>query len=75
MKITNLLFWVQENTISAKFYKKLGFEVVCSDDHVTRVALQGFAIDLLNMRDEDKFAKDALSGDCSHGNRQSAYCL
>lgn len=67
MKITNLLFWVQENKLSEKFYKKLGFEVVQSDDEHSLVSLNGFAIDLVNMRDEEKFARDSMSGDKGRG--------
>lgn len=57
----NSLFWVQENGLSTKFYKKLGFEVVHSADGHSLVALNGFEIMLVNMRDEDKFAKDSMS--------------
>jgi uncharacterized glyoxalase superfamily protein PhnB len=60
MKITSLLFWVQE---SAKFYKKLGFEIVHSDDDSSIMALNGFEITLVNRRDEDRFAKDSMSAD------------
>ena len=67
MKVTNLLFWVQENRLSEKFYKKLGFEVIRSDDTHSVVALQGFEIILVNMRDEDTFAKDALSSTKGQG--------
>ena len=67
MRITNLLFWVQENKLSEKFYKKLGFEVLQSDDDHTLVSLSGFNIDLVNMRDEDKFAKDSMSSDKGRG--------
>lgn len=67
MKVTNLLFWVQENRLSAKFYKKLGFDVVGEDDDHSVVALQGFKIILVNMRDEDKFAKDSMSADKGRG--------
>lgn len=67
MKITNLLFWVQENGLSTKFYKKLGFDVVRSADDHSVVALNGFEITLVNMRDEDKFAKDSMSGDKGRG--------
>jgi uncharacterized glyoxalase superfamily protein PhnB len=67
MKITNLLFWVQENQLSAKFYKKLGFEVVHSEDDHSVVALNGFEITLVTMRDEDEFAKDSMSSDKGRG--------
>lgn len=67
MKITNLLFWVQENKLSEKFYKKLGFEVLQSDDEHSLVSLNGFAIDLVSMRDEKKFARDSMSGDKGRG--------
>ena len=63
MKITNLLFWVRENKLSEKFYKKLGFEVVKSDDSHSVVQLSGFQITLVSMRDEDKFAKDSMAAE------------
>lgn len=67
MKITNLLFWVQENKLSEKFYKKLGFEVLQSDDDHTLVSLGGFSIDLVSMRDEEKFARDSMYTDKGKG--------
>lgn len=67
MKITNLLFWVQENKLSEKFYKKLGFDVLQSDDEHSLVALDGFKIDLVNMRDESKFARDSMAADKGRG--------
>lgn len=67
MRITNLLFWVQENKLSEKFYKKLGFEVLQSDDEHSLVSLNGFDIDLVNMRDEEKFARDSMSSDKGKG--------
>lgn len=67
MKITNLLFWVQENKLSEKFYKKLGFEVIQSDDDHTLVSLDGFSIDLVSMRDEEKFACDSMYADKGKG--------
>ena len=63
----SLLFWVQENGLSAKFYKKLGFDVIRSTDDHSVVTLNGFEITLVNMRDEDKFAKDSMSGDKGRG--------
>jgi len=67
MRITNLLFWVQENKLSEKFYKKLGFEITQSDNDHSIVSLHGFNIDLVSMRDEDTFAKDALSAHKGQG--------
>ncbi len=67
MRITNLLFWVQENKLSEKFYKKIGFEVTQSDDDHSIVTLQGFSIDLVTMRDEADFAKDSMSSDKGRG--------
>lgn len=60
MKITNLVFWVQENKISEKFYKKIGFDVLHSDDEHSVVSVDGFKIDLVSMRDEQRFSKDSL---------------
>lgn len=62
MKFTNILFWVQENKVSEKFYKKLGFEVTASTDAYSEINLGSFQITLVNMRDEDEFAGDSLSG-------------
>ena len=67
MKITNLLFWVQENKLSEKFYKKLGFEVTESDEMHSTVDLHGFRIILVNMREDDKFAKDSMSSEKGRG--------
>ena len=67
MRIINLLFWVQENKTSEKFYRKLGFDVLQSDDEHSLVSLNGFNIDLVSMRDEDKFARDSMSGDKGRG--------
>jgi len=67
MRITSLLFWVQENKTSEKFYKKLGFNVLQSDEEHTLVTLHGFNIDLVSMRDEDKFARDSMSADKGKG--------
>lgn len=62
MKFTNLLFWVQENKISEKFYKKLGFKATASTDAYSEIQLGNFKITLVNMRDEDEFNGDSLSG-------------
>ena len=61
------MFWVQENSLSTKFYKKLGFNVVRSVDDHSVVSLNGFEITLVNMRDEDKFTKDSMSADKGRG--------
>jgi uncharacterized glyoxalase superfamily protein PhnB len=62
MKVTNLVFWVQENRISEKFYQKVGFELVESDDSHSRMRENGFDIVLVNMRDDDLFARDSMIG-------------
>lgn len=67
MRITNLVLWVQENKLSEKFYKKLGFEVVQSDDEHSLVSLNGFDIDLVSMRDDEKFAKDSMAAEKGRG--------
>lgn len=67
MNITHILCWTQENRLSEKFYKKIGFEVVRSDDQMSVVALNGFEMWLLSMRDEEKFAGDALARDKGKG--------
>src|SRR5580704_16815168 len=67
MKITSLLFWVQENEVSEKFYKKLGFEVVKSDDRYSIIELNGFQIILVNIRDEETFASDSMNSEKGRG--------
>ena len=67
MKITNLVLWVQENKLSEKFYKKLGFEVIKSDEQHSVVSLNDFLLDLVSMRDEKPFARDSMSGDKGRG--------
>lgn len=67
MNITGLTFWTQENKLSEKFYKKLGFEVIRSDDEASTVRLNGFDITLVAMRDEDKFSKDSMTPEKGRG--------
>jgi uncharacterized glyoxalase superfamily protein PhnB len=67
MRITNLLFWVQENKLSQKFYKKLGFEVLQSDDEHSVVSLNGFTIDLVSMREDGQFVGDSLTAEKGRG--------
>lgn len=67
MRITNLVLWVQENKLSEKFYKKLGFDLKHSDDDHSVVSLGGFALDLVSMRDEEPFTRDSMSGDKGRG--------
>lgn len=67
MRITHLTLWVQENKLSEKFYKKLGFTVEKSDDEYSRVALSGFSLDLVSMRDEAPFTHDSMAGDKGRG--------
>ena len=44
MKATGLVLWTQDNTLSVKFYKKLGFTVTESTDAASVVELGGFQI-------------------------------
>ena len=67
MKVTNILLWTQENRLSEKFYKKLGFELTRTDDEISVLSLNDFEIWLVNMRDEEKFAGDALAKDKGKG--------
>lgn len=67
MRVTNILLWVQENKLSEKFYKKLGFDVVRSDDTHSVVRLNDFELMLVNMRDETEFAKDSMSSEKVRG--------
>jgi catechol 2,3-dioxygenase-like lactoylglutathione lyase family enzyme len=62
MKFTHILLWVADNTLSEKFYKKLGFTVDHSDDEYSEVQLGTFKLGLITMRDEAEFAGDALTG-------------
>lgn len=61
MKITNLVMWVQDASLSVKFYKKLGFTVVRSTEQSASVRLDQFELVLVTMRDEEEFNEDALS--------------
>jgi predicted lactoylglutathione lyase len=61
MKITNLVLWVQDATLSYKFYKKLGFEVGEVNDRHALVRCGDFEIQLITMRNEDEFNKDSLA--------------
>ncbi len=67
MKFTNILIWSQENKLSEKFYKKLGFEVTASTPGYSEVKLGDFEIVIVNMGDEDEFNGDSLSGDKGRG--------
>ncbi len=63
MKLTHLVLWVQENKLSEKFYKKIGFDIHESDDEHSVVSLGGFSLDLVSMRDDYKFARDSMAAD------------
>jgi catechol 2,3-dioxygenase-like lactoylglutathione lyase family enzyme len=63
MNITHLVLWVQDNKVSEKFYKKLGFTVEQSDDEHSLVSLPGFKLDFVSMRDDDKFARDSMAAE------------
>ncbi len=67
MKITSLVFWVQDATLSYKFYKKLGFEVVSVTERDATMRLGSFEIMLVTMRDEEEFNKDSLSSTKGNG--------
>lgn len=67
MKISNITLWVQENELSVKFYQKLGFKIVTTTDTHSIVALEGFEIVLVSMRDDAEFAGDALAGQKGKG--------
>jgi len=67
MKITSILLWVQENQLSAKFYKKIGFDVVRSTDDHSVVKLNGFELTLVSMRDEEPFTNDSMTPDKGRG--------
>jgi uncharacterized glyoxalase superfamily protein PhnB len=67
MKVTGMVLWVQDNTLSVRLYKKLGFEVVASNERNSAIRLSNFEITLVSMRDEDEFNRDSLSGDKGRG--------
>lgn len=67
MKITSVLLWVQENRVSEKFYKKLGFDIVRANDSHSVMSLGGFELVLVNMRDEEEFAKDSMTAEKGRG--------
>lgn len=67
MKFTNLVFWVQDATLSYKFYKKLGFEVVSRTERDATVCCDGLEIMLVTMRDEAEFNGDSLSAQKGRG--------
>lgn len=67
MKFTNLVFWVQDATLSYKFYKKLGFEVVSRTERDATVRCDGLEIMLVTMRDEAEFNGDSLSAQKGRG--------
>lgn len=67
MNITHVVLWVQDATLSAKFYKKLGFEIVHVTDRDARVQSGSFGIQLVTMRDEEEFGDDALANNKGRG--------
>lgn len=67
LKVTGLVLWVQDAGLSAKFYKKIGFEVASVTDRDATVALGGFQIFLVTMRDEDEFNGDSLAAEKGKG--------
>jgi uncharacterized glyoxalase superfamily protein PhnB len=67
MKITGLVLWTLDNTLSVKFYKKLGFDVAESNERHSVVKLGDFEITLVSMRDEEEFHRDSLASDKGRG--------
>ena len=67
MKITGVVLWVQDNTLSVKFYKKIGFTIAASTDRATVAELGSFQVQLVSMRDEPEFNRDSLSADKGRG--------
>ena len=59
--------WSLDNSLSEKFYKKLGFEVVESDDSHSTVQLGDFQLVLVSMRDEEEFNNDSLAAERGRG--------
>ncbi len=67
MKVTGLVLWTQDNTLSVKFYKKLGFSITESTDSVSVVTLGDYQIMLVSMRDDAEFARDTFANDKGRG--------
>lgn len=67
MKFTGIVLWVQENRLSEKFYKKLGFVVTENSDDHSVVRLGNFEMTLVSMRDEEPFTKDSMTGTKGRG--------
>ncbi len=61
MKISSLVLWVQDATLSAKFYRKLGFDVTEVNDRNATAKAGSFEIMLVTMRDEEEFNQDSLA--------------
>jgi len=62
MKFTGIVLWVQENKLSEKYYRKLGFNVTESSDTHSVVKLGDLEITLVSMRDEEPFTNDSMAG-------------
>lgn len=67
LKVTGLVLWVADATLSVKFYKKLGFEVIEQTDRHAQVRLHEFEVTLVTMRDEEEFNGDSLAGQKGKG--------
>lgn len=67
LKVTGLVLWVQDATISTRFYKKIGFEVTSETERDATVRLGGFQLSLVTMRDEDEFNGDSLAAEKGKG--------
>lgn len=61
MRFSGLTLWVADNTLSEKFYKKLGADIAQPDDNSSVVDLGGVELTLVSMRDEDEFLDDSLN--------------
>ena len=67
MKITRLVLWVQDATLSYKFYKKLGFTVTSVTERDAAVSCGMFEVMLVTMRDEAEFNSDSLASEKGKG--------
>jgi catechol 2,3-dioxygenase-like lactoylglutathione lyase family enzyme len=61
MKATGLVYWVHDNEISVKFYKKLGFYVSESNERHSIITIGDFEITLVSIRDEKEFGRDSMA--------------
>lgn len=60
-RVTNIMYWVGDLEKSVQFYEQVGFEKLEVESTHASFSLGDFKIVLVPPRDEDQFAKDAMS--------------